>query len=141
VAHRNAPLSELGRLRLARCVVEQGWPVARAAERFQISRPTALARNSGIVTAITGPDGTQPSQFGELTCFAVTKDANEDAAKLVEFLMNDGYLDWLALAPKARSRSAPAPATSKPSSPMPGTTSRLALRTESRCRSSTRPAS
>jgi transposase InsO family protein len=40
VAHRNAPLSELGRLRLARCVVEQGWPPARAAERFQVSRPT-----------------------------------------------------------------------------------------------------
>jgi transposase len=39
--HRNAPLSELGRLRLARCVVEQGWPVARAAERFQVSRTTA----------------------------------------------------------------------------------------------------
>jgi transposase len=41
VPHRNAPLSELGRLRLARVVVEQGWPVARAAERFQVSRPTA----------------------------------------------------------------------------------------------------
>lgn len=39
--HRNAPLTELGRLRLARCVVEQGWPIARAAERFQVSRPTA----------------------------------------------------------------------------------------------------
>jgi transposase-like protein len=41
VAHRNAPLSELGRLRLARAIVDQGWPVARAAERFQVSRPTA----------------------------------------------------------------------------------------------------
>jgi transposase-like protein len=41
VPHRNAPLSELGRLRLARLIVEQGWPVARAAERFQVSRPTA----------------------------------------------------------------------------------------------------
>ena len=41
VAHRNPPLSELGRLRLARVIVEQGWPVARAAERFQVSRPTA----------------------------------------------------------------------------------------------------
>jgi transposase InsO family protein len=41
VCHRNAPLSELGRLRLARAIVEQGWPVARAAERFQVSRPTA----------------------------------------------------------------------------------------------------
>jgi multiple sugar transport system substrate-binding protein len=54
------------------------------------------------VTAITGPDGTQPSQFGELTCFAITQDANTDAAKLVEFLMNDGYLDWLALAPEGK---------------------------------------
>jgi transposase InsO family protein len=34
-------LSELGRLRLARCIVESGWPVARAAERFQVSRTTA----------------------------------------------------------------------------------------------------
>lgn len=41
MVHRNAPLTELGRLRLARCVVEEGWPVARAAERFQVSRPTA----------------------------------------------------------------------------------------------------
>jgi multiple sugar transport system substrate-binding protein len=54
------------------------------------------------VTAITGPDGTQPSQFGELTCFAITKDANTDAARLVEFLMGDGYLDWLALAPEGK---------------------------------------
>lgn len=41
MAHRNAPLSELGRLRLARAIVDQGWPAARAAERFQVSRPTA----------------------------------------------------------------------------------------------------
>jgi transposase InsO family protein len=41
VCHRNAPLTELGRLRLARTIVDQGWPVARAAERFQLSRPTA----------------------------------------------------------------------------------------------------
>ncbi len=41
MVHRNAPLTETGRLRLARCVVEQGRPVARAAERFQVSRATA----------------------------------------------------------------------------------------------------
>jgi multiple sugar transport system substrate-binding protein len=35
-----------------------------------------LATNSGIVTAIKGPRGSQPSQFGELTCFAITKNAN-----------------------------------------------------------------
>jgi multiple sugar transport system substrate-binding protein len=64
--------------------------------------PSFLADHSGIVTAIRGPDGTQPSQFGELTCFAITKDASRDAAKLVEFMMNDGYLDWLALASEGK---------------------------------------
>ncbi len=39
--HRNAPLSETGRLRLARCVVDEGWPLRRAAERFQVSPTTA----------------------------------------------------------------------------------------------------
>ncbi|MEU8926082.1 IS481 family transposase [Kitasatospora sp. NPDC048545] len=41
MAHRNAPLTETGRLRLARCVVEDGWPLRRAAERFQVSPTTA----------------------------------------------------------------------------------------------------
>jgi transposase-like protein len=40
VVHPNAPLSPQGRLRLVRLVVEGGWPVARAAERFQVSRTT-----------------------------------------------------------------------------------------------------
>ncbi|MFD8308911.1 IS481 family transposase [Streptomyces sp. NPDC059690] len=44
--HRNAPLTETGRLRLARCVVEDGWPLRRAAERFQVS-PTTAARWAG----------------------------------------------------------------------------------------------
>jgi transposase InsO family protein len=41
VSHRNAPLSETGRLRLAKCVVDDGWPLRRAAERFQVSATTA----------------------------------------------------------------------------------------------------
>ena len=41
MVHRNAPLTELGRLRLAKCVVEDGWALRRAAERFQVSPPTA----------------------------------------------------------------------------------------------------
>ena len=44
--HRNAPLTETGRLRLARCVVDDGWPLRRAAERFQVS-PTTAARWAG----------------------------------------------------------------------------------------------
>src|SRR5262245_21237152 len=38
--HANATLTPVGRLRLARCVVEQGWPVAMAAERFSLSVTT-----------------------------------------------------------------------------------------------------
>ncbi|MFI1617898.1 IS481 family transposase [Streptomyces lydicus] len=44
--HRNAPLAETGRLRLARCVVEDGWTLRRAAERFQVS-PTTAQRWAG----------------------------------------------------------------------------------------------
>ena len=47
MVHRNAPLTETGRLRLARCIVEQCWPVARAAERFQVARPTAKRWSDG----------------------------------------------------------------------------------------------
>ena len=46
MSHRNAPLSETGRLRLARCVVEDGWSLRRAAERFQVS-PTTAQRWAG----------------------------------------------------------------------------------------------
>jgi transposase InsO family protein len=41
VAHANAALTERARQRLARLIVIDGWPVARAAERFQVSWPTA----------------------------------------------------------------------------------------------------
>ncbi len=37
----NALLTPRGRLELARCVVDDGWALRRAAERFQVSVPTA----------------------------------------------------------------------------------------------------
>jgi hypothetical protein len=39
--HANATLTPRGRLALARCVVEDGWSLRRAAERFQTSPQTA----------------------------------------------------------------------------------------------------
>ena len=39
--HANASLTERGRLKLARCVVDEGWSLRRAAERFQVSHNTA----------------------------------------------------------------------------------------------------
>lgn len=41
MTHANAPLTPTGRTRLARAIVEDGWPVRRAAERFQVSPATA----------------------------------------------------------------------------------------------------
>jgi len=41
MSHPNAILAPKGRLRLAQCIVDDGWPLRRAAERFQVSVPTA----------------------------------------------------------------------------------------------------
>ena len=41
MSHPNAFLAPRGRLELAKCVVDDGWPLRRAAERFQVSVPTA----------------------------------------------------------------------------------------------------
>jgi transposase len=41
VSHANAALTPRARLRLARLIVDEGWPVARAAERYDVSWPTA----------------------------------------------------------------------------------------------------
>ncbi len=46
MVHRNAPLSETGRLRLAQCVIDDGWPLRRAAERFQVAVTTAARWSS-----------------------------------------------------------------------------------------------
>ncbi len=41
MTHANAPLTAVGRLRLARLIVDDGWSARRAAERFQCSPATA----------------------------------------------------------------------------------------------------
>ena len=41
MSHPNAFLAPKGRLQLARCIVDDRWPLRRAAERFQVSVPTA----------------------------------------------------------------------------------------------------
>ena len=65
--------------------------------------PTFLAKNTGVVAALSGPEGGEPTTFGETASFAVLKDsATGDAKKLVEHLMTDGYRDWLAIAPEGK---------------------------------------
>jgi multiple sugar transport system substrate-binding protein len=62
-----------------------------------------LSDNSGVVTAISGSGGGEPTQFGEIANYVIVKDGNIDAAKqFVEFMMSDGYVDWLAVTPEGR---------------------------------------
>jgi multiple sugar transport system substrate-binding protein len=64
--------------------------------------PRFLSTNTGIVAAIEGPDG-QPAQFGEVSSWAIPVDANAEAAQqFVQFMLSDGYSDWLAIAPEGK---------------------------------------
>jgi multiple sugar transport system substrate-binding protein len=62
-----------------------------------------LTKNSGIVTAIQGTDGTTPAQFGEISSWTISKTANATAAeKFVQFMMSDGYEGWLGMEPEGK---------------------------------------
>jgi multiple sugar transport system substrate-binding protein len=64
--------------------------------------PTFLAKNTGVVSAIEGPSGSEPASFGEIVSWAVLQDAAPEAQDLVEYMMGDGYNDWLAVAPEGK---------------------------------------
>lgn len=67
-----------------------------------VGDPQWLAKNSGIVTAITGPDG-KSSALGQASSWIVTKSAKADASeKFVEYMMSTGYLPWLGMAPEGK---------------------------------------
>lgn len=66
MSHRNAFLAHSGRLQLARCIVVDGWPLRRAAERFNVSVPTA-ARWSGRYREL-GEAGLEDRPSRPLTC-------------------------------------------------------------------------
>lgn len=65
--------------------------------------PAFLAENTGVVPAILGPDGEEAAQFGQITNWSITASANTEPAKqFVEYMMSDGYVDWLAIAPEGK---------------------------------------
>ena len=41
MSHANAALTPRARLKLARLIIDDGWPIAQAAQRFQVAWPTA----------------------------------------------------------------------------------------------------
>ncbi|HEY3576345.1 MAG TPA: extracellular solute-binding protein [Arthrobacter sp.] len=65
--------------------------------------PLFLARNTGVVAGLQGPDGQRPAHFGEVISWTVTADSDaEPARRFVEYFLTDGYADWLAIAPEER---------------------------------------
>ncbi len=63
-----------------------------------------LAENSGIVPMVAGPDATDGGgAFGEMTSFVASSDASpEESTQLMEYLMTDGYVDWMSMAPEGK---------------------------------------
>jgi multiple sugar transport system substrate-binding protein len=65
--------------------------------------PAYLATNGGVVAQLQGPDGDEPAQYGEVAAWVITADAaTEPAQQFVEYMMSDGYIDWLAIAPEGK---------------------------------------
>jgi multiple sugar transport system substrate-binding protein len=68
-----------------------------------VADPAFLARNTGVVTAIAGPDVNAPAQFGEITSWTITEGANTDASQsFIEYMMSDGYERWIGIAPEGK---------------------------------------
>ncbi len=65
---------------------------------------TYLAENSAIVPLVTGPDaGDAAGSYGEMTSFVATSAASPDETKqLIEYMMSDGYVQWLSMAPEGK---------------------------------------
>ncbi|MFC9315990.1 MULTISPECIES: ABC transporter substrate-binding protein [Streptomyces] len=65
--------------------------------------PRYLARNSGIVTAMKGPDAAEAAQFGEITSWVTTKTAETAASReFIEYMMGTGYESWFGMAPEGK---------------------------------------
>ena len=66
--------------------------------------PGFLAENTGVITKISGPNGTaEDGAYGEVTAFAPVDGGNSEAAKqFIEYMMGDGYEGWLAMAPEGK---------------------------------------
>ena len=64
--------------------------------------PQWLAKNTGILTDLQGPSSPNPVAWGEVVSWNILKDANPKTKDLVKYMMSDGYLDWLAIAPEGK---------------------------------------
>ena len=63
--------------------------------------PLWLAQNT-VLTEIQGPSGPKPAAWGEVVSWNVLTDASPKTKELVTYMMSEGYLDWLAIAPEGK---------------------------------------
>ncbi|SFN08827.1 multiple sugar transport system substrate-binding protein [Thioclava dalianensis] len=64
---------------------------------------TALAKDTGVVTNLAGPSNPKGASWADLRYFAITTDADTDAAEqFVDYSMNDGYGQTLSIAPEGK---------------------------------------
>ena len=83
--------------------------------------PAFLAKNSGVVTSIQGPSGSEPATFGEVTSWTIAADASTDPSKeFVEYMMSDGYEPWIAIAPEGKIPVRAGCSPARPTTPTPG---------------------
>lgn len=65
--------------------------------------PAYLAKNTGVVTTIEGPDAAGPAVFGEVTSWTIPAEAATGPAKeFVEYMFGDGYIPWISIAPEGK---------------------------------------
>lgn len=64
--------------------------------------PSFLAANTGVVSAIQGDDGSAPASFGEIVSWGVLTGASSKTQGFVEYMMSEGYVDWLAVSPEGK---------------------------------------
>jgi multiple sugar transport system substrate-binding protein len=63
--------------------------------------PRFLVDNTGFVPALSGGEGTEPAQYGQVSYFGIGAGADTEAAQqFVEYVLGDGYVDWLSIAPE-----------------------------------------
>lgn len=65
--------------------------------------PQFIAKNSGFVSTLQGPDGKSPVTGGDVTSWVITSSAAVDSSKkFVEYFMDEGYIPWLEQAPEGK---------------------------------------
>jgi multiple sugar transport system substrate-binding protein len=65
--------------------------------------PLFIANNTGLVAALSGGEGTEPAQYGVVTYLGIGAGADVEAAQqFIAYVLSDGYLDHLGVAPEGR---------------------------------------